>query len=558
VSVSVTPQRESGRGGVDDLKLVFAGASSDFGHVIFEANDALTPATPVAPPAVDGEPVANNLYEWLNGELRLVNVLPGNVTIHPGAVFGSGSTFSTAAGDPDFTHAISTDGSRIFWTNEENHRLYVRENGDETAKIQDTGGFFTASADGSKVLLSDGHLYDLETEESVDLTGKQGGFAGILGTSEDLSTVYFVDTAKLTSEENGEHDVAQAGQYNLYYWNSGVSVFVATLNPKDSFNGGALGLVDGNTSDWAASPSDRTARVSNDGRYVTFMSFAEITPYNNNVPSGECIKGVGAACAEVFEYDAASHRLACASCNPTGERPRGSSVLGLIAPGSGFLPQPSNLSQNGQVFFNSLDVLSPQDKNPGVENVYEFEPGGVGTCKREGGCIYLISSGTGETDSGFVNATPSGSDVFFTTRSQLLPEDQDDLVDLYDARENGGFLPINQPPECTTSETCQGASSSSPPVETPLSTRLSGTGNLTPAVTSPPPPPVPPSPLTRAQRLAKALAACHKQKGGKKQRAACETRARKLYETKKTKRAGKAAKGKPSEANGIAKAGGSR
>ncbi len=33
----------------------------------------------------------------------------------------------------------------------------------------------------------------------------------------------------------------------------------------------------------------------------------------------------------------------------------------------------------------------------------------------------------------------SGANVFFTTRDRLVPKDRDDLVDLYDARENGGF-----------------------------------------------------------------------------------------------------------------------
>jgi hypothetical protein len=510
-----------------EFAVTFGGASEDFSHIVFEANDALTPETPLAPGAL----VGSNIYEWsASGELQLVNVLPGNKSAPPAAVLGSGADLATTTGDPDFAHAVSADGSRIFWTDENNHHVYVRENGDETVRVRDEGSFLVASANGSEVLLNDGHLYDLETEQTTDLTGNKGGFAGILGASEDLSSVYFVDGEILTSEENNEHATAQKGQDNIYYWHDGTVAFVGTLNPKDNFDGAAFGLVYGETGDWMASPSDRGAQVSANGRYVAFISLNKLTKYENSVASGECVKGVGAACYEVFEYDGQTKRLVCVSCNPTGERPLGSSTLSLTQPGSGFLPQPSNLSENGRVFFNSADALSPQVQNPGVENVYEYEPSGIGTCGRENGCIYLISSGTGSSNSDFVNATPSGSDVFFTTRSQLVPEDQDDLIDLYDARENGGIRPEGKPAECASSATCQGPSSAPPPAtETPLSASLSGTDNLTPSPLPPPPPPPPPP-----SKLARALAACHRHKGWtKRHRVACEKRARKLYGAKK-------------------------
>ena len=35
------------------------------------------------------------------------------------------------------------------------------------------------------MLLSNGHVYDLETEETTDLTQGEGGFEGIIGQSED-------------------------------------------------------------------------------------------------------------------------------------------------------------------------------------------------------------------------------------------------------------------------------------------------------------------------------------------------------------------------------------
>ena len=93
--------------------------------------------------------------------------------------------------------------------------MYVRENGESTRELSDHAGrFLSASVDGSRVLLSDGELYDLGSETTVDLTGGQNGFQGVVGQSEDLSHVYFVDTAALTApgEENANHEHARQGQ----------------------------------------------------------------------------------------------------------------------------------------------------------------------------------------------------------------------------------------------------------------------------------------------------------------------------------------------------------
>ena len=39
----------------------------------------------------------------------------------------------------------------------------------------------------------------------------------------------------------------------------------------------------------------------------------------------------------------------------------------------------------------------------------------------------------------FLDASASGDDVFFATRERLAPTDTDELVDVYDARVDGGF-----------------------------------------------------------------------------------------------------------------------
>ena len=469
------PNRSQGSAN-NSLVLSFAGGSADFSHLFFSANDALTPE------ALGGPESKTNLYERFGEELRLVNFAPGDATTLPGAVFGSGILLRR--GNPNIPdsfviHAISADGSRAFWTSEGDGHLYVREDGETTRQIPDSGScatsltpsqrvcFLTASADGSKVLLSDGHLYDVNEEEPMtDLTQGKGGFEGVVGQSEDLSHIYFADTAALTGEEqNGHGDKAQEGKANLYSWHDGVTTFVATLAKGDS-------------GDWEFAPIHRSAASSPNGHWLAFTSLASLTGFDN---TGSCIsdnkKGfVSGPCGEVFLYRADTGELRCASCNRTGAPPRGGAHLTTPQSESLTLPVSRYLTDSGRLFFDSQDSLTQGDTNGRVEDVYEFEPEGVGSCV-EAGCVKLISLGRSGIDSNFVTADPSGRNVFFTSRDQLVPADPDDLVDLYDAREGGGF-----PPSVGSSE-CQGEAclpSVSPPNDpTPSTVGLHGPGNVT-------------------------------------------------------------------------------
>ena len=449
-------------GSTTGFKFEYAGASPNFSHILFEANYALTGETPFAPAAQKSAPGKFNLYEWVGGQLRLVNVLPGNTTAAPDAVLGGKADDLTTA---EGTNAVSADGSRVFWTDTETGQSYVRENGESTVEIPDPNRFLIASSDGMKVLLADGLIFDLSGEtpvESANLTNGLEGFQGILGASSDLSRVYFVDTEPITgSEQNDRGATAQAGGDNLYLYDqsSGSTRYVATLAPEDN-------RTEANSlaGDWQPSVNHRLAHVTLDGRYATFMSHLPLTGYENQ---GKF---------EVFEYDASSGTLSCASCNPAGVPPLGESRLPLIEPFVSRYLQPKDLSENGRVFFDSQDVLSPYDGNGSVEDVYEYEPGGVGTCTRTGGCVFLISSGHSPDDSNFVAASESGNDVFFITRDRLSPNDQDELYDLYDARVNGGFAEVTSP--ACTGTGCQGLPGAPPIFATPSSVTFAGVGNF--------------------------------------------------------------------------------
>jgi len=316
---------------------------------------------------------------------------------------------------------------------------------------------------------------------------------------------------------------------------------------------------------------------------LTFMSQRSLTGYDNRDATS------GKRDEEVFLYHAPpelateSGTLACASCNPTGARPvgveyknlgpgngqpslvGGESVWGpatwLAANIPGWTPsisvgnapyQSRYMSDSGRLFFNSSDTLAPQDVN-GTWDVYQYEPPGVGNCttsvvtfsERSGGCVGLISSGASPEESAFLDASESGSDVFFLTAAKLAPQDFDTSLDVYDAHECTTASPCLPPPppvppSCTTEASCRPAPSPQPEIfGAPSSATFSGAGNFIPPVSTPVKPKTPAQ--VRAEKLAKALKACKKKP--RKKRPACIKQARRAYgpahKAKKPRQGGK-------------------
>jgi len=322
----------------------YQGNSGDLSHIVFASNDALTDATPYAPePSVPGGS-ENDLYDWHDGQLALVNVLPDNATVATGAQLASSNLDA---------NAISANGSRIFWT--AGGRLYVREAEMLTREVVHPGSFLAASPSGMQVLLGDGCLYSLETEACVDLTQGKGGFLGLVANSRDISRIYFAASAVLPGSGQNEHNgEAQAGKPNLYLYEAGIGTrFVATLAETDSLTLGSIGL---NT--WGATPGwERTAEASPSGRYLAFGSKASLTGYDNIGPcerEGADRHLVNVPCQEAFLYDSATDHLVCASCNPTGEPPLGPSTLRRIDGGA-----PGARSSPGSCCADDLAAAAP-------------------------------------------------------------------------------------------------------------------------------------------------------------------------------------------------------
>ncbi|HZE16478.1 MAG TPA: hypothetical protein VE197_12620, partial [Mycobacterium sp.] len=297
----------------------------------------------------------------------------------------------------------------------------------------------------------------------------------------DLSHVYFVSEEALATG-------ATYGEPNLYLDDEGALTLVRTLPVADGTNHAYF-------SPSVASPLPimRATRVSPDGRYFAFQSTGNLTGYDNtDAVTGE-------SDLEVYLYDAEAGKLTCVSCNPSGARPEGQPQLPPYAPprvgttmfrAAAWLPTwetsvyaPNALMANGgRVFFNSFDPLVPQDVN-GAQDVYEWEAPGTGRCAeasptfsaQDEGCVSLISSGESPQKSEFLDASANGRDVFFETSASLLPQDPG-LIDVYDAREGGGFPQPFHTAACE-GETCQNTPAA-PNDPTPGSATYKGPGNV--------------------------------------------------------------------------------
>jgi hypothetical protein len=508
----------------------FAGASANGGHLLFEGEGALTPE------AKEGGEEHYDLYDSVAGEAHLVNILP-NGESDTNARFGSPTAASNFLQVADYSNVISADGSHVFWSkvtpsgpySEAIDGLYVRENdtqpqsplgpGRECAVASDactvridvpepgavggsaSGRFWTASGDGSTVFLTDESLLtrgstaapgepDLYEYAVSPQTGRPGvlrdltvaaragehadvlGVIGINETGTPGSDVYFVASGVLTVAANAEGHEPVAGQPNLYVSEGGELRFIATLSPADDeLPGERIG-------DWQEEPGHRSAEVTPDGRNLVFSSTLALTGYDN--------RGL----PEVFVFDADTGRIACASCNPSGEPPSnnlagqdaGLYQLGAEAPISlnNTYTQRWISADGSQVFFETGQALAPQDTN-GRQDVYEWEREGSNGCRQSGGCVYLLSDGLSPDDSYLLDASANGNDVFFVARSRLVAQAGDENMALYDARVDGGFPTASL---ACTGTGCQGIPPAPPIFATPASVTYDGVGNFPPSAKS--------------------------------------------------------------------------
>ena len=428
---------------------------------------------------------------------------------------------------------VSSDGSKAFFTDSDTEKLYVREDNVRTTQVNvsqasspDPNGekpaaWMAATPSGSVVFFtscekltddstavstsadsctetagspphavqgSDLYAYDTETGELTDLTVDSSGsdprgadVVGVLGASADGSDVYFAAAGVLADGATpGSCTIRQeGGACNIYLSHEGSISFIAQVNDASR--------------DWLAhfttgTGADKTSRVSASGALV-FTAREKLSSYDNQ------------GATEIYRYAPGDAAPTCVSCNPTGAAPVENveanamltSELGTFGGRVGqFLTR--NISSDGKrVFFQTPDALVSSDVNgnggcPQTElgractDVYEWEANGSGSCESEaenGGCLYLISTGTGTDASVLGDVSASGDDAFFFTYQQLVPQDKDSNLDVYDARVEGGLAsqhPASPAAPCE-GEACRGQGSTAPSSQGAGTAAFHGPGN---------------------------------------------------------------------------------
>ncbi len=531
----------AGNHGGENLSVEFAGASSNLSHVLFTivaGFELLWPGDTTQPGTTKkslyeyvGTGSSRPMLVGLNNENRLIS----NCGTQPGSEGFPGGEDSynavSANGETVFFTPASheTSGCPLAVTAPEVDELYARLDQLQTVDISEPPStacgqcqttirsraiFQGASKDGSKAFfLTNQELFPGDTgtnlyeydfdnpagEKIVRVSSGSPGYEssnpevqGVARVSEDGSHVYFVAKTVLAGE-NAEHRSPVPGANNLYVFERdaefrhGRTTFIATLSSEtkteleaDELPCAALSGEEkeeceepfmqeferrnqADSEDWSQEDR-RPVQTTPEGRFLVFDSRADLLGNTSMLP-------------QVFEYDAVQEELVRVSVGSNAEQ--NASFIGHQGYSGGSAPADATtnlaVSADGsRVLFYSMGALT-KDAAAGTLNVYEYHSEGSNGSIANGN-VYLIDANASSPDALGLDA--SGVDAFFLTASPLVPTDVDTQVDVYDAREDGGF-PAPVVPAACAGEACQGAPSMPPVFGAPGSVSVSGGGNLT-------------------------------------------------------------------------------
>lgn len=223
---------------------------------------------------------------------------------------------------------------------------------------------------------------------------------------------------------------------------------------------------------WLESGGNGLARMTPDGKYLVFLSWARLTPDDtDNV-------------LDLYRYDFETGELQRLSFGHDGNDGNGNDnqfPITTFSENGEFSGDP--LSESGgrlvsadgkRVIFETAAPLVGHDENTGPEpgqcggvegtgcDIYEWEEQGTGSCAEAGGCVDLISDGQAFHGSAHGVISSSGNDIVFGTSRELNDNDSNGTGDIYDARVNGGFHPAHPKPGCPNPELCRPAREAEP------------------------------------------------------------------------------------------------
>jgi len=432
------------------------------GHMIFLSSVPLEEDSPASGTSA--------IYDRAGGTTHVASLLPGDLPPSPGAGLSYRGSSLDGRGI-----AFNVDGT-----------LYLRVDNQQTFAIGSGVAFQGVAEGGQRIFYLQGgdlEAFDAATEDFIEFSGT--GDATVVNVAADGSAAYFVSPTAIATGPNPLGDMPQAGKENLYLSQEGTISFVATVTDLDvegegdTTSGGtkinglglwneAAGQVEGATPGrYARDPS----RTTSGGEALLFQSRAGITDYESE------------GTIQVYRYDSAADTLDCISCNPTEIAASADATLQSVGVSiESVEPNNSwdvvaNLSTDGRrALFQSREALVAADTD-GLQDVYEWEAQGTGSCGDVGGCVYLLSSGQSGKDDYLYAAGTSGADAFIWTSDRLVPADADATPSLYDARVNGGFQEATQQPECV-GESCRPLLSAPPILPVPGSIPNSRSGDL--------------------------------------------------------------------------------
>jgi hypothetical protein len=431
----------------------YDGRSADAGHILFDTRANIGPLA---------TGTQFKIYDWHDGTIDLVGVLPDGSVDALGSVLGS----REGANSTLPINAISQDGSAVVFTSpvpsrsdpSDPSRVYVRLNGSSTIEASrsqctrvdcnapDTITYKSATPDGEHVLFTttqqltnddtdsvlDLYEYDRASGELTRLSAGVGAAdlppkeSNVLGVSDDGDRVYFLDATPSTQ--------------GIDLWDAGTLTRIGTTSLTMS---GAL------TNCAEPGTGNGIPQVTPDGGVFVFTTV--LNPADPSAPSGPGL-----------------YRYAADSGTVTKIADDGSLTENKLLTTDVECIKRRALSTDGSfVFFASPDPLVPEDVN-GKTDVYEWRDGSIG----------LISSGVSEQAAQLLGTTSDARDVFFTAGDPLVPQDQDNVQDVYDARVGGGFPPPPPPPPDCRADACRPGLVSPPTLPNPGSSSFAGRGNV--------------------------------------------------------------------------------
>ncbi len=484
--------------------MVLAGASQSGSRVFFitTAKLATTPGTPQ-----DTHEMSNELYERSSGHTYLVGVLPNGEVPECGAEAGQGQT-TTAGENSSYTFgAIAPSGENVVF------RTPGNQPGVDCHEKEK--GVFLRNVVTETTVELPGNTYAGRTgtgpgeEEIIFTTTEAGNIYAYHVTSGQIVDITSGSDGLLAYSANGDRVYYLGPEEGIYlYEEGGPPPRLIPGTQEEGYLGGEYAggvILTNEVTDWGHMANMPVTAA--DGTYLLFISPAKLSAYENEGRH------------EAYVYDANTNEVTCISCNLTGDTrgPTGEPLQGEASliekstleadrdtPYAPLLTISEGSGGSGPVVtatFATTESLIPQDTN-GTTDVYEWEMAGTEGCDSKSlgieslaqfpaysalddGCVFLLSSGTGEevpNQNGVTNGSHLAGageglrNIFVDTAESLLPE-VDNSAHIYDVRSDGGFPFVAASHGCEPGA-CKVGNIEAPGFEEPGSIGFNGPGNI--------------------------------------------------------------------------------